>query len=239
MRRIVLFSVTIIVGIAAVGLGFWQLGRHGERVERNRLALAGRALPAIVGAPATALPAERRAVLTGTLDEARQFVLRNRLVRGVPAVVIVTPLRLAGSDTAVLLNRGYVPAPDATTPPVETTYSEATRERFQGILLAVPDRGDGAPLISRGKETWQAMDLTAMRTRLPYPLAGVFLLVEPDSGELRHTVEGSGYPFRAEPPPLDAGPHLSYAIQWWGIAIAVWAFGFFFVLGKRRSTANS
>jgi surfeit locus 1 family protein len=216
VRRIVLFSVTIMVGIAAVGLGFWQLGRHRERAERNRLALAGRALPEIIGAPGTALPAERRAVLTGTLDEARQFVLRNRLVRGVPAVVIVTPLRLAGSDTAVLLNRGYVPAPDATTPPADSTYTETTRERFHGILLAVPDRGDGAPLISRGKESWRAMDLATMRARLPYPLADVYLLVEPDSAEPRHTVEGTEYPFRAEPPPLDGGPHLSYAIQWWG-----------------------
>ena len=233
MRRIVLFSVTIIVGLAAVGLGFWQLGRHRERTERNRLAVAGRVLPPIVSARGTALVAERRAILQGTLDESREFLIRNRLVRGVPAIVVVTPLRLAGSDTAVLLNRGYVPAPDAVTP-VDTAFSEATRTEFSGILLGVPDRGDGAPLQSRGRETWQALDLTAMRARLPYPVAPVYLLVEPDSSDLRHTVQAAVYPYRAEPPPLGAGPHLSYAIQWWGIAAAVWAFGYFFVLGRRR-----
>jgi cytochrome oxidase assembly protein ShyY1 len=83
------------------------------------------------------------------------------------------------------------------------------------------------------------MDLATMRARLPYPLADVYLLVEPDSAEPRHTVEGTAYPFRAEPPPLDGGPHLSYAIQWWGIAIAVWAFGVFFVLRKRGPIADS
>jgi cytochrome oxidase assembly protein ShyY1 len=70
-----------------------------------------------------------------------------------------------------------------------------------------------------------------MRARLPYPIAPVYLVAEADSAEGEaHTTRGRVYPFRAEPPLLDEGPHLMYAVQWFGIAVAVVAFGIIFVL---------
>lgn len=241
MRRIVLFGTTLIVGLAAVALGVWQLGRHAERAELNGLAVAGRGLPPLTWdslRPGPLAP-NRRARLLGTLDQPREFLLRNRVVAGVPAVLVITPLRLAGSDTAVLVNRGYIPAPDAVNPTAES-WSEPERGAFHGVLLPVPDRGDGAPVASRGRETWHALDLSAIRARLPYPVSSLYLVAEPDSSSMAHTIRGTVYPFRAEPPPLDGGPHLSYAIQWFGIAAAVMAFGVFFILPpmKKASTVN-
>jgi surfeit locus 1 family protein len=242
LRRIVLFSTSLIVGLAAIALGVWQLGRHAERAERNRLAIAGRALPPLIrdSIRRERLEPNRRALLMGTLDQPREFLLRNRLVAGVPAVQVVTPLRLPGSDTAVLVNRGYVPAADAVRPTAEA-WSEPERGAFHGVLLPVPDRGDGAPVTSRGRESWQALDLSAMRARLPYPVSELYLVAEPDSSTLAHTIRGTVYPFRSELPPMDGGPHLSYALQWFGIAAAVVAFGVFFILRPMRtaSTVNS
>ena len=230
MRRIVLFGVTLVVGLAAIAMGVWQLGRHRERAELNRLAIAGRGLPPLIwdSLGPQSLAANRRALLGGTLDQPREFLLRNRVVAGVPAVLVITPLRLAGSDTAVLVNRGYIPAPDAVNPTAES-WSEPDRGQYHGVLIPVPDRGDGSPVASRGRETWHALDLTAMRARLPYPLSPLYLVVEPDSSTA-HTIRGTVYPFRAELPPMDGGPHLSYAIQWFGIAAAVVGFGIFFIL---------
>ncbi|HJR35447.1 MAG TPA: SURF1 family protein [Gemmatimonadales bacterium] len=242
MRRIVLFGTTLIVGLAAIALGVWQLGRHAERAERNRLAMAGRALPPLIwdSLRRERLEPNRRALLMGTLDQAREFLLRNRLVAGIPAVQVVTPLRLPGSDTAVLVNRGYVPAADAVRPTAET-WSEAERRAFHGVLLPVPDRGDGAPVTSRGLESWHGLDLSAMRARVPYPVSDLYLVAEPDSSTPAHTIRGTVYPFRSELPPMDGGPHLSYALQWFGIAAAVVAFGIFFVLRPMQtaSTVNS
>ena len=231
LRRIVLFGTTLIVGLAAIALGVWQLGRHAERAERNRLAIAGRALPPLTWDSVRREPLgpNRRALLRGTLDQPREFLLRNRLVAGVPAVQVVTPLRLPGSDTAVLVNRGYVPAADAVRPTAET-WSEPERGTFHGVLLPMPDRGDGAPVSRGGRESWQALDLRAMRARLPYPVSDLYLVAEPDSSTPAHTIRGTVYPFRSELPPMDGGPHLSYAIQWFGIATAVVAFGVFFIL---------
>ena len=226
---------------ACARLGVWQLRRLAGRRAANREIAAARTLPPLEVPSANGAPLlpNRRGVLVGDLDESREFVLRDRVVRGVPAVLIVTPLRLAGGDTAVLVNRGYVPAPDAVNPGA-ATWSEAGRRSFRGVLLPVPDQGDGAPLRHAGRETWRRLDLSAMRARLPYPIAPVYLLAEADPAEGdAHTVRGKVYPFRAELPPLDDGPHLMYAVQWFGIGAAVVAFGVIFVLrGGQRTTEN-
>ena len=242
MRRIVLFGLTLLVAAACLGLGVWQLRRLTGKRSANREALAQRTLPWLVTgqSPTLGLVPNRRARLTGELDEAREFLLRGRLIQGVPAVVVITPLRVSGSDTAVLINRGYVPAPDAVDPGA-ASWSEPGQVAFHGVLLAVPSRGDGAPLRHGGRETWKSLDLPAMRARLPYPIDANYLVAESDSGsDDAHTVRGKVYPFRAEPPPLDEGPHLMYAIQWFGIAGAVAAFGIIFVWrgGPKRALSG-
>jgi surfeit locus 1 family protein len=238
MRRIVLFGVTLVIGAACVGLGIWQLGRLQERREANAGAEAGRGLPPVdyAAVGAVGLAPERRAAIRGTYDHTNELILRNRVVRGVPAVLVITPLRL-GSDAAILVNRGYVPAPDATNPGA-TPFAEPGEVTVTGLVLPVPNRGDGGPLThSGGRETWKALDLDAMRARLPYPILDLYLIAGVDSGDRSHTAEGGAYPIRAEPPPLGDGPHLMYAVQWFGIATAVVAFGVVFVL-RRRPTSR-
>lgn len=242
MRRIVLFGMTLVIGAACVGLGIWQLGRLQERREANAGAEAGRGLPPVdyAAVGAAGLVPERRAAIRGTYDHTNEITLRNRVVRGVPAVLVITPLRL-GSDTAILVNRGYVPAPDATNPGA-TPFAEPGDVSVTGLVLPVPNRGDGVPLThpGSGRETWQALDLDAMRARLPYPIRDLYVIAADDSAGASHTAEGGAYPIRADPPPLGDGPHLMYAVQWFGIATAVLAFGVFFVLRRRpASTVDS
>ena len=243
MRRIVLFGVTLVIGAACVGLGIWQLSRLQERREANAGAEAAREMPPVdfAAAGAAELAPQRRAAIRGTYDHTNELILRNRVVRGVPAVLVITPLRIAGSDTAILVNRGYVPAPDATLPGA-TPFAEPGEVSITGLVLPVPNRGDGAPLThsGSGRETWQALDLDGMRGRLPYPIYDLYLIAGVDGGDAAHTAEGGSYPIRAEPPALGDGPHLMYAVQWFGIATAVIAFGVFFVLRRRpASTVDS
>jgi surfeit locus 1 family protein len=228
-RRLLLLGLCLMLTLACVGLGIWQLRRLATRRGANRAALLARNLPPLLveHGPVLGLLADRRALLVGELDETREFLLRGRVVQGVPAILVVTPLRIPGTDSAILANRGYVPAADAVDPGT-ATWAEPGQKKLRGILLPIPDRGDGQPIAYRGRETWKSLDLAAMRARLPYPIASIYLLQEPDSG-VEHTVRGTVYPFRAEAPPLDEGPHLMYAIQWFGIAAAVAAFGWIFV----------
>ena len=228
--RFVLIVVTLVVALASLALGIWQLRRLGTRRAANREAAAMRAMPPLrLGAVPAILAPNRRAQARGSYDEEREFLLRDRVVQGVPAVLVITPLRIAGQDTAILVNRGFVPAPDATDPG-NATWAEPGQVQVRGVLLPIPDRNDGDPIRHAGRETWQSFDLKGMRERLPYPIAPVFLVAVPDSGSLVHTIRGRAYPFRAEPPELGEGPHLAYAVQWFMIAAAAIVYGVLFAL---------
>jgi len=71
------------------------------------------------------------------------------------------------------------------------------------------------------------MSLDVIRRALPYPVAPVYVVVLGDSAVAADRVA------RLSVPPLDDGPHMGYALQWFAFAtIAVVGAGF--VLSGRR-----
>src|SRR5215203_2436541 len=115
-RRLIAF-VIVALALAAlfVRLGIWQLDRRAERRAYNaRIVERLRAAPAPFAEVARAGDAARyhRVTITGTPDYAQERVLGARTNGGSPGVHLLTPLRVAGSDTAVLVNRGWVYSPD-------------------------------------------------------------------------------------------------------------------------------
>ena len=133
-----------------------------------------------------------------------------------PGVEVVTPLRLTGSDTAVLVLRGYVPSADAISYD-SAIHREADSGAVAGVAMAVPiDSAGAAPAERGGALTWRRLDLGTLRNRLPYPLAPVYIIADSPATTLPA-------PRRSRPPVLDDGPHLNYAIQWF--AFAAIAFG--------------
>ena len=195
-------------------LGFWQVERLRERRAANRLAAEARTAPPVRLPGAERPPANRRVEAVGRYDHANEIVLRGTSFQGLPGVTVVTPLRLPGSDTALLVTRGFVPAPDAVTAELDSLREEG-EVRVQGIALAI-DSGRGRPLDRNGRATWAALDAAALRERLPYPVFPVAVRQSPDPALPR-------LPRRLEPPSLDDGPHLNYAVQWFlfaGMAVA-------------------
>ena len=223
-----LFIASLLAAGLFVRLGFWQVSRLDERRTRNRLAAEARA-GAVLDLNRSELPAHdrnnRRVVARGQYDRSHEVVLRGHVYRELPGVHIVTPLRLEGSDSAILVNRGFFPSPDATFADTDS-LSEPGLVRINGVALAIPVSPDsGGRLVSNGKETWRRLDLAALRKTLPYPLLDVYILQSPDSGL-------SLFPRRLDPPALDDGPHLSYAVQWFAFAAIAVAGGFIFLLRK-------
>jgi surfeit locus 1 family protein len=220
---LVLFSV--VVGGVCLRLGFWQLGRLEQRRARNAVTLEQQSLPATDIRALAGQAAERRVFASGRFDFGREFVLRGRARDGVPGVEVVTPLVLAGSDSAVLVLRGYVPAADAITYDA-AAHREPDSLRVSGIAMPVPvDSAGAAPATRKGAETWRRLDLASVRGRLPYPVASVYILADSPATT-------SPAPQRLPAPPLDDGPHLNYAIQWF--AFATIAFGGALALLWRR-----
>lgn len=218
-----LFS--LIAGGVCVRLGFWQLDRLAGRRAATATAL-GQRNRAAVRFEALEGPAEnRRVIVSGAYDFAREIVLRGRARDGVPGVEVVTPLRPLGSDTAVLVLRGYVPSADAISYD-GAIHREPESATVAGIVMVVPDDPAGAAPSMRNKlETWRRLDLASIRARLPYPVSAVYIMADSPA-------PASPAPWRSRPPALDDGPHLNYAIQWF--AFATIAFGGAAALWWRR-----
>jgi surfeit locus 1 family protein len=203
--------VSLLVGAVCLRLAIWQVERLHARRSRNATTLEQRALPATdirdVGEAAEA----RRVFATGRFDFAHEVVLRGRALDGVPGVEVVTPLRMNGTDTAVLVMRGYVPSADAITYE-EVAHREPDSLRVVGFAMPVPSDSAGAsPALRKGAETWRRLDLASVRARLPYPLEAVYIVAD-------SPVTVSPAPRRLPAPALDDGPHLNYAIQWFAFA---------------------
>ena len=215
--RYSLVLVLLLVASACVALGFWQLGRLHRRKAANRIAIGARALPVVnldaPHPPATML-LERRVAVTGVYDDQHDLLVRGQAREGAPGVVLVTPLRLAGSDTAVIVERGFVPSNDAITARPDTLREPGT----VGVTgLALPlTAGGGQPITRNGVMTYRRLDLAALRGSLPYPILPLVVRRLADS-----TAPDSAAPagvFALAPPSLDNGPHLNYAIQWFAFA---------------------
>ena len=113
----------------------------------------------------------------GRYDHAHEIVVRGDVLQGVPGVRIVTPLLLATGGPAVLVDRGFLPAPDAVT--VDLRGAEEPGElEVRGIALPVPT-GPGEPIEHGGRHHLAAAGPGALRARLPYAVLPVTDQAEP------------------------------------------------------------
>jgi surfeit locus 1 family protein len=213
-----LAGVVTILALCAmcVRLGFWQLDRLEQRRARNAVTRAGlRHAPVRLDAAALAAADRdpgawryRRATARGRYLPAGELVLRGRSDEGRPGVHVVTPLRVAGR--VLLVNRGWLPAPDGVRPSVRPA-APAGEVEVTGLLMEIPRTRDrGAPSASGGVTSYRRLDLDRMRAVNGAALAPLFLQVTGTAGD--------GLPRPVPPPPLDEGPHLGYALQWFSFA---------------------
>lgn len=226
-RRIAIVGLMLIAAVC-VRLGFWQVERLAQRRAVNEAALAARTKPALDLEASGEWTAERLSDrwvgARGVYDRDHEIVLRGQAFQGAPGVYVVTPLRLVEGEAAVLVLRGFVPAPDAVRADLDS-LEEPGVLRVRGLATPIPS-GSGQPIEAAGRTTWARLDLNALRARLPYPLLPVVVRQTPDSSLPRP-------PWRLAPPELNDGPHLNYAIQWFLFAGMAAAFAVL-VVGRTR-----
>lgn len=208
LSRRLLIAFLLLGGAVCVRLGFWQLDRLRERRAANRVAQEALDAPPVrlpEGIGAGSGLAHRKVEAVGRYDPANEIVVRGEALNGIPGVHVVTPLRMEGSDTALLVNRGFVPSPDAVTAETDS-LGEDGEQRVSGVALPIL-AGGGQPIDRRGRITWARLDRDALAEHIPYPILPVYLRQSPDPALPR-------MPRRLAPPELNDGPHLSYVIQW-------------------------
>lgn len=215
MRPRTLIGLLIPLAFAAffVRLGVWQLSRHNERAAVNR-ALEARLLDSPVDLATAAAdsgdPSWRLVRLTGRFRYDLEQVLAGRTNAGSPGVHLITPLALPGTDTLVIVTRGWVYSPDAAG--VELArWREGEFPTLIGYLRPLPADGPAAP---EGGRPLRSLNRAALAARLGAPIAAVQVIMTSDSAARADSV-----PRRLPPPVPDIGPHRSYALQWFGFAI--------------------
>lgn len=212
--------LSLIVGMVIAGL--WQVARHQDRSERNDLIRARAELEALdigevapPGTPSSIGEDEqfRRVTATGEYRSEDEVLVRNRTFGGSPGWWVLTPF-VTDDGWAVTVNRGWIPiAFDAgeARPGTEAPSGRITIQGFiepareaEGFQRADPV--DGQLL------TLARPDVERLAQQLDYDLSPVVFQLAPV--DFAERAEGNELPFTLELPPLDAGPHASYAAQW-------------------------
>jgi len=228
-RRSIVFCVfAVLAAILFVRLGFWQLARLHAKVQRNSAIAVQQREPTVQFASLprdTAAARYRRATAAGVFDYEAELVLSNRTYQGSPGADLITPMRLAGSDTAVLVDRGWVYSPDGA-----SVDRVRWRERDSVAIVGyveqyAPDAGTTSA--ARDPRIVRRISRREVSSRIPYPLAPYYLVQTGDTA--------SSHPVRREMPVLDEGPHRGYAIQWFFFA-ATALVGAIFVVWRERRT---
>jgi surfeit locus 1 family protein len=217
--RSVLVAVGVLAGASVcVRLGVWQISRLREKQALNatlRTAASGPALVVERDPPATEQARHRLLEVKGRFDERRQFLLSGRAHAGAPGVEVVTPLRLSGSATAVLVNRGWLPAADAARARPQD-YPEPVDRVVRGLAEELRRGAGGPPVRTLEADSvvlWSVrwLDADSVAPRLPYAVAGYAVREFPGPGV-------PDRPRRSLPRPYNEMMHLGYAIQWFFFA---------------------
>ena len=220
--------LTILVFLLAalfLRLGTWQLARRAERLAANAEIVARTQQPPMTISGELLDPEEanlRRATARGVFDYSQEVILRNRTRNDYPGVHVLTPLKITGSDTAILVDRGWIPYESAS-PEDRREFQNATGEvEVYGILRKSQERRgnvspeDPIPAPASPNDAWHRVDLPKIRQQLPYPLLTVYMEEDVPPGETPRV-----FPRPQPEISLDEGSHLFYAIQWFAFTAIV------------------
>ena len=232
-RRFWLLTAAAAAGFAAtLALGAWQMSRAAQKVAlqaaiERRQAIAPVSQGELLASRNPADLLHRVVVLRGTWAANRTVFLDNRQMQGKVGFYVVTPLRLEGTDAAVLVQRGWA----------QRNFLE--REKLPPIATpegVVEVRGRLAPPPAKLYEfagavpgrIRQNLDLAQFRaeTGLPLLALSVQQIGGPSEGLLREWPE----------PASGVATNYGYAAQWWALSIliAILYVWFQFVAPRRK-----
>lgn len=214
--------VFLVVFALFIRLGMWQVHRADEKkalqeAQEQRVRDEPVALRGDESSPDDLR--YRRVLVAGEYDAAHQFLLDNQVHAQSPGYHVLTPLRITGSDRAVLVNRGWIPWGAERTHLPDLALRE-TVVRISGMA----DRFPGVGLRLRGAEIpapgWPSLVQVAeperLAERLGYKILPYQVLLDDTAGE--------GYVRAWHETRLTPEKNLGYALQWFLFAAVAAAF---------------
>ena len=227
--------VTVLVVAAGIALGLWQLGRAEQKLLlADGIARQG-ALAPLAGSDLQSSPPDslwhRSAQLEGEWLPGATVFLDNRQMNSRVGFFVLTPLRLAGDQGVLVVQRGWVPRNFEDRQRVPEVPTPNGPVRIQVRLAPPPPKlfelGPG-----EGGAIRQNIDLVAYGAELKTPLLPLSALQTgaAEDGLLRDWPQ----------PATDVHKHYGYAFQWFGLStlfalLYVW---FQIIAPRRRARAQ-
>ena len=239
-RKWLITTLLVLLGTAlCVRLGIWQLDRLEARRAFNAQVESMRALPPLnldKDGSDSIQDMEWRAVqVIGHYDFENQIAIRNQYYGGQYGYHLMTPLLFDG--TAVLVDRGWIPADGNSAPDDWRKYDEVGEVNLSGQIRlgqgkpAIGGVADAMPENGVRLELWNNADVARIAGQLPYPILPVYIQLDADAQDTEPPI-----PFQPEIE-LTEGPHFGYALQWFTFATILFV-GYPFYLRRQETIAT-
>ena len=230
LRWIPLMATLVVAGIG-IALGHWQTRRAEEKIAMAE-AIAARSqldpLP-LRALPENTVPEEFRPVsVDGSFVKGWPIYLDNRPLNGKAGFYLLMPLRVAGTERVVLVQRGWFPRDPQDRqrlPPIPVPQDEVkVTGRVRVSVGKLMQLGE-TPLLAPGAIV-QNVRIEALVAASKLPLQNFIIEQTNDLGD--------GLVRDWPLPSAGVDTHRAYAFQWYALSAA--AFLFFIVTGFRRAS---
>ena len=228
--RYLIPSILIVTTIAFLtSLGFWQLDRANEkRAIEASIQKANTGTIELISDENRLLEKEYYQVrLKGQYQSNKQFIYDNQIVDQVSGYYVLTPFKLEGQPSTIIINRGFIPwngdREKLADVSIEKTKSEIKvqiSKPIKRIELKSSEIGNNFPVLI------QAVDLVKMSE-----LAGI------DFSSMVGLLDASmddGFVRKWEPYTGSIEKHIGYAVQWFLMAIVLGIIGIRIAIKQRK-----
>ena len=200
-------------------LGIWQIMRADEKrgiqeIINTRSQLAPLDLNQAVDAD---ILQYQRLKVTGQFVQSGQLLIDNIRFGKQIGYHVISPLKIAGSDKAILVNRGWVAQGESRQqfPEVDLPTGQITLEGIMRTPSALPFVESSTTPLSNSANfnLWLYLDLKRYQQESKLALLPFALYQENDSGD---GLQRQWPAYKAK-----VGMHIGYAIQWFALALIV------------------
>jgi len=227
-RLVPAFAVACALALL-VYLGLWQLGKaerraaeltqHSERAKLGPYSIDSKLVD-------SRSLQDARVSVRGRFEPQEQFFVDNKQENGKPGVHVVTPLKIEGGTTRILVNRGWAGWVQGrqVLPPIPVVDGVVEVSGVADVpvnknFFLMPEHAQSLT------QLWSRLDLQRFTVEHNYPVQPVVILqvsaAAPD-GLIRNW----------QPPEDRVAKHQSYAYQWFSMALALLVF---FVVASVRT----
>lgn len=174
------FIGTVLI-LSMLRLSYWQWERHCEKVsyiKSMESRLNEPVIPILSLLNKNLSPKDleyKRVSISGTYDFDKEFILRNRKYKDSPGAFIITPLKINGDESSILVSRGFIPLSLSDKPKrlqfrkeASTTFIGLIKNGSQPRLLAPKDPPSGTGFA--WVDAWLRVNIEEIQKQIPYKL---------------------------------------------------------------------